>query len=241
MPFFGRFKLNLISPLRRRNHQAGQIAQLERKLDGLVSLLGTSPQPAINREPTAITPESIGPSSRDPISTSTPTSPGHIILPNLALTKESHAMPSMTSGSPSPAVAVDEHFDLEATSFAPVSKSPDELLNIFRCDMARQVPFISIPPQISAQALSRESPFFCRAIITVASYHDSLHQIQMGQELVKYLTEHLIVLGEKNMDLLQGRLVYIAWSVAATPVTIQYCTTKLFFPGTTTYSMQIRR
>jgi hypothetical protein len=169
-------------------------------------------------EPTAITPESMGPSSSDSIPTSTLTDSEYVIFPKLAPAQESHAMSSMTPGSQSAAVAVDEHFGRESASFAPVSKNSDELLNIFRRDMARQVPFISIPSQISAQALSRECPFLYRAIITVASYHDSLHQIQMGEELVKYLTEHLVMLGEKNIDLLQGLLVYITWSVAAIPL-----------------------
>lgn len=77
--------------------------------------------------------------------------------------------------------------------------------------MVHQVPFITVPVQMSAQALSRERPVLYRAIMTVASYHDSVHQLQMGQELVRYIMEHLIVLGEKSLDLLQGLLVYINW------------------------------
>lgn len=61
----------------------------------------------------------------------------------------------------------------------------------------------------------------------------------MGQELVKCLTEHLVVRGEKNIDLLQGLLVYITWSVAAILATIR--STKLSILGTTTYSIQTRR
>lgn len=108
-----------------------------------------------------------------------------------------------------------QQYELEPTLFAPpdgiATKSPDDLLEIFRRDMADQVPFISVPGQMSAQALSREHPFLYRAIMTVASYHESVHQLQMGQDLVKYMTEHLIVLGEKSLDLLQGLLVYITW------------------------------
>lgn len=160
----------------------------------------------------------MGPSSSDSIPTSTQTDSEYVILPHLAPTQESHAISSMTPGLQSEAVAVDEHFSHKSASSEPVSKNPEDLLSIFRRDMARQVPFISIPPQISAQALSQENPFLYRAIITVASYHDSLHQIQLGQELVKYLTEHLVMLGEKNIDLLQGLLVYITWSVAVIPL-----------------------
>lgn len=108
-----------------------------------------------------------------------------------------------------------QQYGLDSTLYSPsegrLNKSPDELLDIFRRDMAHQAPFISVPVQMSAQALSRERPFLYRAIMTVASYHDSVHQLQMGQELVRYIMEHLIVLGEKSLDLLQGLLIYINW------------------------------
>jgi hypothetical protein len=108
-----------------------------------------------------------------------------------------------------------QQYGLDSTLYSPsegrLNKSPDELLDIFRRDMAHQAPFISVPVQMSAPALSRERPFLYRAIMTVASYHDSVHQLQMGQELVRYIMEHLIVLGEKSLDLLQGLLVYINW------------------------------
>ncbi|KAI7973479.1 hypothetical protein EIK77_004085 [Talaromyces pinophilus] len=108
-----------------------------------------------------------------------------------------------------------QQYGLDSTLYSPsegrLNKSPDELLDIFRRDMAHQVPFISVPVQMSAPALSRERPFLYRAIMTVASYHDSVHQLQMGQELVRYIMEHLVVLGEKSLDLLQGLLVYINW------------------------------
>lgn len=109
-----------------------------------------------------------------------------------------------------------QQYELDSPLFAPSSegrsnKSPDDLLDIFRRDMAHQTPFLSVPSQMSAQALSGERPFLYRAIITVASYHDSVHQLQIGRELVRYMMEHLIVLGEKSLDVLQGLLVYINW------------------------------
>ncbi|EED15316.1 conserved hypothetical protein [Talaromyces stipitatus ATCC 10500] len=178
----------------RRNDQARQIAQLEQKVNSLVSLLGASQQSLDNGMLNVITPESTGPTSSASVSMSAPLNPRQAISQDLPTTQQ---------------------YELEPTSFAPPegrpNKSPDDLLDNFRRDMAHQAPFISVPLQMSAQALSRERPFLYRAIMTVASYHDSVHQLQMGQELVKYMMEHLIVLSEKSLDLLQGLLVYINW------------------------------
>jgi hypothetical protein len=130
---------------------------------------------------------------------------------------------STTTQSPQPQSADDDR-GFESTSLASVGTGiiadPNELLDIFRRDLARQVPFISLPAHITAQILSEERPFLYRAIITVASYHDSVHQIALGQELVKYLMEHLLLLGEKNLDLLQGLLVYVSWLVTHSAISI---------------------
>jgi hypothetical protein len=188
----------------RRNDQARQIAQLEQKLNGIVSLLGTSHR-SLDDGRNAITPESTGPTSSASISTSTPNDPRYAVP---------HGLPP-AQGYQATSMTVESEPTVEVTSFAPSetskTKSPDDLLDIFHRDMAHQVPFISLPSQMSAQALSRERPFLYSSIMTVASYHDSLHQLQMGRDLVKCLTDRLIILGEKSMDLLQGLLVYINW------------------------------
>lgn len=94
---------------------------------------------------------------------------------------------------------------------------PDELLDIFRENLARSTPFVLIPSEMNAQTLSTEKPFLYRAILTVASYHDSVHQIALGQQFIKDVTEYLILQGQKSLDLLQGLLVYISWSVVLLP------------------------
>jgi hypothetical protein len=116
-----------------------------------------------------------------------------------------------------PSVAYDDDPGLESMPFPTVSTEvvmdPDILLNIFRRQLARQVPFISLPSDLTTEALSKKRPFLYRAIIVVASYHDSVGQIELGGEFVRHLTEHLIFLGERNLDILQALLVYISWSV----------------------------
>jgi len=91
-----------------------------------------------------------------------------------------------------------------------ISGEPDELLNTFRNNLARQAPFVVIPATMTAQDL-REKPFLYSTIIMAASYNDVSHQLFLGNQILKYLAEHLLVRGEESLDLLQGLLVYITW------------------------------
>uniref|UniRef100_A0A093VAG9 Transcription factor domain-containing protein n=1 Tax=Talaromyces marneffei PM1 TaxID=1077442 RepID=A0A093VAG9_TALMA len=179
----------------RRNDQALKIIQLEQKLNSLVSLLGSSQQNQDHGAFNAITPESTGPTSSASESMSAPIQMRQPIPQCFPTTQQQYEL-----GSP-----------LFALPEGRTNKSPDDLLDIFRRDMAHQAPFISVPVQMSAQALARERPVLYRAIMTVTSYHDSVYQLHMGQELVKYMMERLILLGEKSLDLLQGLLIYINW------------------------------
>ena len=68
----------------------------------------------------------------------------------------------------------------------------DELLDIFQHNLARQVPFVSVPAQATSETLSRERPFLYRAIIASSSFHDSVRQTELGQEFLRQLTDSLL-------------------------------------------------
>lgn len=95
-----------------------------------------------------------------------------------------------------------------------IQNNPEALLDIFLQNLARLTPFISIPPDTDAQTLSTQRPFLYQAIVAVSSYHDSVHHTELGQQLLKDITESLVIQGQKSLDLLQGLLIYIAWLVA---------------------------
>jgi hypothetical protein len=109
-------------------------------------------------------------------------------------------------------VAVNDRQTFERIEFASgdtgYATNPDDLLNLFRHHLARLVPFISIPSNMRVETLSRERPFFYRAIIDVVSYHDSVHQIALYQELLNDLMEHLLILGGKNRPASRASGVY---------------------------------
>lgn len=116
---------------------------------------------------------------------------------------------------PSPASSHNQR--IESIRSLARERSSEELLDMFRADFARQVPFITIPPHINSTSLAQERPYLYQAIITVTSstfYHDSVYQIELGQQFLKDLTHEVVVMGKRNLDILQGLLVYITWCVA---------------------------
>jgi hypothetical protein len=50
-------------------------------------------------------------------------------------------------------------------------------------------------------------------IMMAASYADMTTQQELGKVVLTYLTQKAIFEGKKSLDLLQGLLLYISWSV----------------------------
>ncbi|TVY89145.1 Transcriptional regulator [Lachnellula willkommii] len=173
-------------------HKTGRIAELEGRLNDLVSRL---PLPLNGEDASPV----FTPESTNTLSSALTTFPNQ---QTLGAEEAGDTLRDDGAGFES------------ASTFPDPSRSttdPDELLDVFRRKLARQVPFISVPEQMSALNLYRERPFLYQAIVTVSSYHDSVHQIDLGHQFLKHITEHLVVQGFKNLDMLQGLLVYTTW------------------------------
>ena len=87
------------------------------------------------------------------------------------------------------------------------------LLLEFRTSMARQFPFVVIPPNSTSEILRAERPMLWKAILTAASCLKPSRQEAMGQELIEEFSTRLLLNSEKSLDLLQALLIHIAWSV----------------------------
>ncbi|RDW59433.1 hypothetical protein BP6252_12520 [Coleophoma cylindrospora] len=189
--------------------QAAQIARLERRLDGLASLLESSGQPLTGVDPGEDVLSSCTAASSDgSASASTP----HVVSQSPESAPSYHTGSTISQNTPHSA---DSH-GLESASFPStqtrIITDPDQLLEIYRRDLARQMPFCSIPPEVTAQTLSMNRPFLYRAVIVAASYHDSIHQCSLSEDFMRYITERHILGGVKNLDVLQGIIVYTLWS-----------------------------
>lgn len=196
-----------------------RVAQLEQKLDGLVTLL-TSKQTssqilALDQASAALIPRS--PVSLDSsastggrfsartesvnlegISTAPTSLDGSIGLPDLR-SPVTAAMLSLTSPAPS--------------QLEPNEQEGENLLLEYKTNLAEQFPFVVLPQNSISQNLHHEKPLLWKAIM-VASWHDNSHrQMALGSSLTEDLMMRLLFRAEKSLDLLQSLLVLIAWYI----------------------------
>jgi len=85
------------------------------------------------------------------------------------------------------------------------------LLDRYRRLMAPACPFVVVPPGVSAQQLYGQKPLLLHAIVTVAYFHDLPKQQVMVKELMKDISKRILINSEKNIGILQGLLVFVAW------------------------------
>lgn len=196
-----------------------RVAQLEQKLDGLVTLL-TSKQSSSQIIPLDQASGVLIP--RSPVSLDSNASTGELssaATQSINLDGETIALealngsiglanliPPVTAGS------------LSVTRQGPSQLEPDEqeaekLLLEFKTNLAEQFPFVVLPLESMSQSLHQERPLLWKAIM-VASSHDNSHcQMTLGANLMEDLIMRLLFKTEKSLDLLQSLLVLIAWYV----------------------------
>lgn len=85
------------------------------------------------------------------------------------------------------------------------------LLDRFRTNAPRQFPFVIIPADASLGTVRQHSPFLLLAVVAAMRFDDPNMQCQLGEEVRKQALERILSGNEKNLDLLQGLLVYTAW------------------------------
>ena len=107
------------------------------------------------------------------------------------------------------ALGVDEKY--------PGHDEAEELLHEFRTHMSGQFPFVVVAANKTSHALRREKPFLWTSIMTTASHRNMHQQLAMGKELIEEFSTRLLLRAEKNIDLLQGLLVFLAWFVVFLP------------------------
>ena len=96
----------------------------------------------------------------------------------------------------------------------PGPEQADVLLHVFQTQMAEHFPFVVIPAGTTAQCLRRDRPFLYQMIILSASGRNLWEPKACKRLVMEYLGLHLLVREEKSLELLQGLLVYISWSVS---------------------------
>ncbi|CAI7678987.1 unnamed protein product [Penicillium pancosmium] len=85
-------------------------------------------------------------------------------------------------------------------------------LIVFQTVMTPHFPFVIIPPDVSVHHLRQDKPFLFLAILAASSYENMPLQRSLGAEVKKAVSARMILNGEVSFDMLQGLLVYLAWS-----------------------------
>lgn len=87
------------------------------------------------------------------------------------------------------------------------------LFDRYRRLMAEGMPFLVIPAEKTAWHVAEETPFLMQAIATVTMFHDLPRQQAMAKQLMRQISEKLLINGERSLELLQGILVFMNWYV----------------------------
>jgi hypothetical protein len=120
------------------------------------------------------------------------------------------AAPAQRGPLPSLDTSVDSRFSSE---LEPSVAEAADLLSRFKTLFIQHFPFVVVPVDKSSQELQQEKPYLYKSIMMVASYHQPVRQLAMGEEIVQGFSTSLLIRVEKSLDLLQGLLVYSAWFV----------------------------
>lgn len=87
----------------------------------------------------------------------------------------------------------------------------EALLRRYQRLLAQNMPFVKLRPDTSVQQLWLDKPLLLHAIVTVAHYHDLPRQQAMVKNLIRDISERLLINSEKTIGNLQGILVFINW------------------------------
>ncbi|EKV12272.1 hypothetical protein PDIG_45970 [Penicillium digitatum PHI26] len=86
----------------------------------------------------------------------------------------------------------------------------EHLLDRFR-GMASYYPFVRLSSGWNAASMAEDRPFLLLAVAAAASSNYCHLQDALIQKFKESLSQRVLIAGEKDLDLLQGLLVHLAW------------------------------
>lgn len=191
----------LLSVYERLTKKRRRTAQLEEKLDGIVSLLTGAQLAAAPQDRTAGFPTLNKSSEESPVTNSASNLPS----------------PLPWSRHPAPVAPRQETVlgttqrSLEAFPNTNADQEANHLIEVFKFQMSPQFPFVVIPLHLRAHELRHEMPFLYRAVMVVASCKRVARQAVLRKEMMREICERVFMESEKSLELLEGLLVFVAW------------------------------
>ncbi|OTB01456.1 hypothetical protein M426DRAFT_323472 [Hypoxylon sp. CI-4A] len=87
----------------------------------------------------------------------------------------------------------------------------EQAISNFRAKFIPFFPFVVLDHDVPAQEILSKKPLLFRAIMLVAAQLTLARQKEIRKSILAYIGQHLLVMEERNLGLLQGILVFIAW------------------------------
>ncbi|KAK7754870.1 hypothetical protein SLS62_003184 [Diatrype stigma] len=87
----------------------------------------------------------------------------------------------------------------------------EQAVSDYRIRLTPHFPFVPLDPDATARDVFLSRPFLFRVILLVAARVAVPKQCELKRSVSAYVGQHLVVMEERSLDLLQGLLVYIAW------------------------------
>jgi hypothetical protein len=196
-------------------HAPNKVERLEEKIDGLVDFLRSTAEGGLPSSNTS----SVNATSRDsvlsgPINavpSKAARSINHeepIYHPNLENNISQHSLTLSSSSTPA-SIPVSLMPGIESSP-EPNAKNAELYLLNFRTNFIKNLPFLVIPPSLTAQRLQQERPILWLCIMTVASNSPS-QQIALSRKVRELFGRVAYVEDIRNLDLLLGVLVLVTW------------------------------
>ncbi|KAM5355344.1 hypothetical protein ACJ41O_001990 [Fusarium nematophilum] len=191
-------------PRKKRQPKPSRTAQIEERLNGLVSLLKASgglTNADLATDTTCI------PTEADPVVSNQQKPSSKTLDGSFTPGLSPWAIPEIYNSYAPP-----QCICRPASGDAPAPPASDEvLLNIYRNELQVLHPFVVVPRNVTATRLKATRPFLMSAIRMVTSFRSLRSMRAQMYYLMQHIADRMLIRSERSLDLLMGILVIAAW------------------------------
>lgn len=187
--------------------QHSRTAQIEERLNGLVSLLQASAELPHQGHQESSTPDDYDDSNLTPSQvTESPMTNNPPPTQKYQTQNEWHIPPTYNSFGPANCICRPTPGDAP-----PPPETDDVALETYKTQLQHLYPFVVIPPNVSAATLGATRPFLMSAIRMVTSFRSLRSMRAQMYALKKHISDYVLIRSERSMDLLLGIIVILGW------------------------------
>lgn len=186
-------------------------ANLEQKLDGLISMISTNSggvgAAAGSSTPNFNVPQSdVNPNQNQNKNLSQSQGQGHV----------QNQTSKAAAPQPLPVTATTSASSLTTPAPDITSEEAEQCLDTFRTHMLRYFPLVHMPDNMTARELYGVRPFLWYCIMAI-SCKSTAKQVALSETVRRTIAQGIIMDHNRNIDLLLGLLVFVGWYVFSIP------------------------